>query len=150
MQKSGASARCGAAGTASRFALAADDVRFQLGQADRFRAGLIRAGASAATYRRRAGAIGLTARAGRAYRTSSPRSIRRLIPKSAQQGSWQFLRSTGRRFLRINSAVDERLDPFRETEAAAQLLAYNYRLLGQLATGNHGLQPWRRGHAACP
>ena len=39
-------------------------------------------------------------------------------------------------------AVDDRLDPFRSTEAAAQLLAYNYRLLGTwplaLTAYNHG------------
>jgi len=34
-----------------------------------------------------------------------------------------------RRYMRIDSAVDDRLDPFRSTEAAAQLLAYNYRVL---------------------
>ena len=38
--------------------------------------------------------------------------------------------------------MDDRLDPFRSTEAAAQLLAYNYRLLGTwplaLTAYNHG------------
>jgi membrane-bound lytic murein transglycosylase D len=62
--------------------------------------------------------------------------------KVGAAGLWQFLRSTGRRFLRIDAAVDERLDPFRETEAAAQLLAYNYRLLGTwplaITAYNHG------------
>ncbi|MGH8210830.1 MAG: LysM peptidoglycan-binding domain-containing protein, partial [Steroidobacteraceae bacterium] len=55
---------------------------------------------------------------------------------------WQFMRSTGRRYMRIDSAVDDRLDPFRSTEAAAQLLAYNYRILGTwplaLTAYNHG------------
>jgi membrane-bound lytic murein transglycosylase D len=52
------------------------------------------------------------------------------------------MRSTGRRYMRIDSAVDDRLDPFRSTEAAAQLLAYNYRVLGSwplaLTAYNHG------------
>jgi len=47
--------------------------------------------------------------------------------KVGAAGLWQFMRSTGRRYMRIDSAVDDRLDPFRSTEAAAQLLAYNYR-----------------------
>jgi membrane-bound lytic murein transglycosylase D len=55
---------------------------------------------------------------------------------------WQFMRSTGRRYMRIDSSVDDRLDPFRATEAAAQLLAYNYRVLGTwplaLTAWNHG------------
>jgi membrane-bound lytic murein transglycosylase D len=44
--------------------------------------------------------------------------------------------------MRIDGAVDDRLDPFRSTEAAAQLLAYNYRVLGTwplaLTAYNHG------------
>ena len=62
--------------------------------------------------------------------------------KVGAAGLWQFMRSTGRRYMRIDSAVDDRLDPFRSTEAAAQLLAYNYRLLGTwplaLTAYNHG------------
>jgi len=63
-------------------------------------------------------------------------------------GLWQFMRSTGRRYMRIDAAIDDRLDPFRSTEAAAQLLAYNYRLLGTwplaLTAYNHGAAGMRR------
>lgn len=45
-------------------------------------------------------------------------------------GIWQFTRSTGREYLAIGRCRDERLDPVRETEAAAQLLRYNYQVLG--------------------
>jgi len=62
--------------------------------------------------------------------------------KVGAQGLWQFMRSTGRRYLHIDSTVDDRLDPFRSTQAAAQLLAYNYHLLGTwplaLTAYNHG------------
>jgi membrane-bound lytic murein transglycosylase D len=54
------------------------------------------------------------------------------------------MRSTGRRFMRVDNSVDERLDPFRATEAAAQLLSYNYRLLGTwplaITAYNHGAE----------
>ena len=64
--------------------------------------------------------------------------------KVGAAGLWQFMRSTGRRFMRIDPAVDERLDPFRATEAAAQLLNYNYRLLGTwplaITAYNHGAE----------
>ena len=40
-------------------------------------------------------------------------------------GLWQFTRSTGRLFLRIDSVVDERLDPWKATDAAARLLVKN-------------------------
>ncbi len=55
---------------------------------------------------------------------------------------WQFMRSTGRRFLRIDAVVDERLDPYRSTEAAARFLEQNYIILGSwplaLTAYNHG------------
>lgn len=44
-------------------------------------------------------------------------------------GMWQFTRSTGRRFMRIDNVMDERLDPWRATTAAAQLLKYNHSLV---------------------
>ncbi len=44
-------------------------------------------------------------------------------------GMWQFTRSTGRRFMRIDNVMDERLDPWRASTAAAQLLNYNHSLL---------------------
>jgi membrane-bound lytic murein transglycosylase D len=45
-------------------------------------------------------------------------------------GIWQFTRSTGRQFLRITRYRDDRLDPMRETVAAARLLQSNYDTLG--------------------
>ena len=57
-------------------------------------------------------------------------------------GMWQFTRTTGRRFLRIDYAVDERRDPLRATEAAARYLRQNYELLGTwplaITAYNHG------------
>lgn len=49
--------------------------------------------------------------------------------KVGASGIWQFMRSTGRLFLKINDAVDERNDPVRATEAAAKLLKGNYESL---------------------
>jgi membrane-bound lytic murein transglycosylase D len=43
-------------------------------------------------------------------------------------GMWQFMRSTGRRFLYVTRTVDERKDPLASTRAAAQLLGENYQL----------------------
>lgn len=131
----------GPAGTPTRLAVAADDVRFQLGQADRFRAGLIRAGVwqqNIAHVLAREGLPPELAALPHVESSFDPAAY----SKVGAAGLWQFMRSTGRRFLHINSAVDERLDPFRETEAAAQLLAYNYQLLGSwplaITAYNHG------------
>ena len=49
-------------------------------------------------------------------------------------GLWQFTRSTGRRFLRIDSVVDERLDTYKATVSAARLLRENHRLTFKLAS----------------
>lgn len=62
-------------------------------------------------------------------------------------GIWQFMRSTGRQYLRINRRVDERKDPLESTRAAARLLKENYELFGKwplaITAYNHG----RRGVA---
>ena len=63
-------------------------------------------------------------------------------------GIWQFTRSTGRRFMRVDHVVDERNDPFTATRAAGQLLAYNYSITGSwpmaITAYNHGLAGVRR------
>ncbi|MBT8087307.1 MAG: LysM peptidoglycan-binding domain-containing protein [Gammaproteobacteria bacterium] len=63
-------------------------------------------------------------------------------------GIWQFTRSTGRRFMRVDHVVDERNDPFAATRAAGQLMAYNYSLTGNwpmaITAYNHGLSGVRR------
>ena len=44
-------------------------------------------------------------------------------------GIWQFTRATGGRYLRINSSIDDRKDPFASTEAAAKLFKKSYEEL---------------------
>ncbi|MFW6253421.1 MAG: lytic transglycosylase domain-containing protein [Chitinivibrionales bacterium] len=62
-------------------------------------------------------------------------------------GMWQFMPATARRFLTIDEIVDERLDPIRSTEAAAKLLAYNYKVLESwplaVTAYNHGVTGMR-------
>jgi membrane-bound lytic murein transglycosylase D len=131
----------------ARLTAAADDVRFQLGQADRFRAGLIRSGAWEAHIADVFARLGLPPELAVLPHVESSFNPA-AYSKVGAAGLWQFVRSTGRRFLRINSSVDERLDPFRETEAAAQLLSYDYRLLGSwplaITAYNHGAEGMRR------
>ncbi len=132
---------------AERLAQAADDVRFQLGQADRFRAGLRRAGAWEEHIWQTLAAQGLPPEIAALPHVESSFQPA-AMSKAGAAGLWQFIRSTGRRYLRIDRAVDERLDPYRSTEAAAQLLAYNYRLLGTwplaITAYNHGAEGMRR------
>jgi membrane-bound lytic murein transglycosylase D len=63
-------------------------------------------------------------------------------------GIWQFTRSTGRRFMRVDHVVDERNDPYAATRAAGRLMAYNYSITGNwpmaITAYNHGLAGVRR------
>lgn len=63
-------------------------------------------------------------------------------------GIWQFTRSTGRRFMRVDHVVDERNDPYAATRAASRLLAHNYSVTGNwpmaITAYNHGLAGVRR------
>jgi membrane-bound lytic murein transglycosylase D len=66
----------------------------------------------------------------------------RAFSKVGASGVWQFIRSTGKRYLRMDRAVDERRDPILATEAAAKLLRENYEALGSwylaVTAYNHG------------
>ena len=125
----------------SRLREAVDDIRFQLGQSDRFRAGLIRAGAWETHIAETLANRGLPAELAVLPHVESSFNPA-AYSKVGAAGLWQFMRSTGRRYMRIDRSVDDRLDPFRSTEAAAQLLGYNYRVLGTwplaITAYNHG------------
>lgn len=72
----------------------------------------------------------------------------RAYSKFGAAGIWQFTRSTGRRFLRIDYGIDERFDPYLSTEAAAKLLRENYEILGTwplaITAYNHGVNGMKR------
>ena len=59
-------------------------------------------------------------------------------------GMWQFMPDTGKKFLRITDAVDERRDPMASTRAAARLLKENRQILGNwplaVTAYNHGTE----------
>jgi membrane-bound lytic murein transglycosylase D len=133
--------------TPARLGQAAEDLRWQLGQSDRFRAGLVRAGAWQPHIGEVLANLGLPAEIAALPHVESSFDPY-AYSKVGAAGLWQFMRSTGRRFMRIDNAVDERLDPYRATEAAAQLLSYNYRLLGSwplaITAYNHGAEGMRR------
>jgi membrane-bound lytic murein transglycosylase D len=122
-------------------------MRFQLGQADRFREGLIRSSSWSSHIAETFANQGLPSELAVLPHVESSFDAA-AYSKVGAAGLWQFMRSTGRRYMRVDDAVDERLDPYRSTEAAAQLLAYNYRVLGSwplaLTAYNHGAAGMRR------
>lgn len=126
---------------------AAHHLRFQLGQSDKFKEGLIRSG-------RWMPHILKTLR-----EMNVPEEIACLphvessFNPSAYSfigaaGLWQFTRSTGRRFMRVDHVVDERLDPFASSVAAARLMQHNYATTGTwplaITAYNHGAAGVRR------
>jgi membrane-bound lytic murein transglycosylase D len=104
---------------------ASGQVRFQLGQADKFREGLVRMGRWESYIRQVLSARGLPTEL-----VALPHVESSYNPKAhshaGASGIWQFTRSTGRRYMRVDYVVDERRDPFLATIAAARLLKANY------------------------
>ncbi|MGB7932607.1 MAG: LysM peptidoglycan-binding domain-containing protein [Gammaproteobacteria bacterium] len=133
--------------TAKTLRAAADNLRFQRGQSDGFRDGLIRAGAWDRQIRAVLQELGVPeALAALPYVESSYHPSVRSSAGAA--GLWQFTRFTGRRYLRVDHVVDERLDPLESTTAAARLLQYNHSILKSwplaITAYNHGLSGMRR------
>ena len=131
----------------AEFRAAAGRLRFQLGQADRFKAGLIRSGIW------RDYIVEVLERHGvPAELVALPHVESSFDPtaysKAGAAGMWQFTRSTGLRYMRIDHIVDERRDPFLSTDAAARLLRDNYEVLGHwplaITAYNHGVSGMRR------
>jgi membrane-bound lytic murein transglycosylase D len=120
---------------------AAERVRFQRGLANRFRDGLIRSGRWEPHIRKVFRDRGLPEDLGALPHVES--SFNPLAySKVGAAGLWQFMPSTGAQYMRINRAVDERLDPWRSSEAAAALMRDNYRTTGTwplaITSYNHG------------
>jgi membrane-bound lytic murein transglycosylase D len=126
---------------------AAEQVRFQLGQADKFRAGLIRQG------RWRDYMRGVFAERGMPVELASLPHVESSFNPMARShvgasGLWQFTRSTGRIYMRLDHVIDERNDPWLATVAAARLLGANYQRTDSwplaLTGYNHGVGGMQR------
>lgn len=130
------------AGTSSKtFTQAAQRVRFQLGQSDRFREGLIRSGQWKPHIRAVLAKHGLPPELEALPHVESSFNPA-AYSKVAAAGMWQFMPATARQYMRVDHIVDERMDPFISTEGAAKLLKTNYKITGTwplaLTSYNHG------------
>ncbi|HSE42577.1 MAG TPA: transglycosylase SLT domain-containing protein [Acidobacteriota bacterium] len=69
------------------------------------------------------------------------------LSKTRAAGIWQFMPGTARLYMKVNSDVDERLDPYVATRAAARYLKRSYQMFGNwpvaLMSYNHGQQGMR-------
>jgi membrane-bound lytic murein transglycosylase D len=133
--------------TSSDLHRASNRVRFQLGQRDKFRDGIIRSGAYESVMRSIFREDGLPEDLAILPHVESSFNLK-AYSKYGAAGVWQFMRSTGRRFMRVDYTVDERLDPIASTYAAARLLKENYESLGTwplaITAYNHGVSGMRR------
>ena len=107
---------------------AANNLRFQRGQSDRFRDGVIRSGAweiAILDTLKNAGIPGALAVIPHIESSYNP-SVRSL---AGAVGLWQFTRMAGTKHLRVDHVVDERLEPLKSTMAATAKLKHNYEVL---------------------
>ncbi|HSR35801.1 MAG TPA: lytic transglycosylase domain-containing protein, partial [Desulfurivibrionaceae bacterium] len=134
----------------ARLRQAAASIRFQLGQKDRFLEGVIRSGSYLGQIKEIIRSYDLPEEL--AYLPHVESSFNyKAYSKFGAAGIWQFTQETGKRFLTIDYAVDERRDPIRATHAAARLLKENFDKLGSwplaLTAYNHGVNGMRRAKA---
>ncbi len=123
------------------FRLAMRNIRCQIGQKDRFLAGIIRSGAYIDKIKQTFRSAGLPEDL--AYLPHVESSFNpRAYSKFGAAGIWQFTRSTGRSYLRVDYIIDERRDPILSSFAAVKFLRHNYRKLKTwpmaITAYNHG------------
>jgi membrane-bound lytic murein transglycosylase D len=133
------------------FRKAMHNIRCQIGQRDRFVKGLIRSGAYIEQIKGIFRSEGLPEDL--AYLPHVESSFNpKAYSKFGAAGIWQFTRSTGRRFMTIGYAIDERRDPLLSSKAAAKLLKQNYEKLGDwpmaITAYNHGVSGMLRAKRA--
>jgi membrane-bound lytic murein transglycosylase D len=124
-----------------QFTEAAQNVRWQLGQSDRYLEGLVRSGAYRPHIDKVIRDMGLPPELAMLPHVES--SFHPGAQSSvAATGMWQFMRETATRFMRVDAVVDDRLDPYTSSVAAMQMLKSNYEMLGTwplaLTGYNHG------------
>jgi membrane-bound lytic murein transglycosylase D len=132
--------------------LAAENLRVQEGLRERFREGLLRSKYYRPTMERIFRTAGLPVELITLAQVES--GFERGAKSSAGAlGIWQFTRATGKQFMTIRGRHDDRLNPTRETEAAAKLLRSNYETLGDwplaITAYNYGTAGTARAAEQC-
>lgn len=131
---------------------AADRIRFQQGQKERFMEGIERSGLYLDTIRTILKSHGVPLRLAYLPHVESSFDVK-AYSKVGAAGLWQFMRYTGRSYgLNSNYLIDDRRDPVKASDAAARLLAYNYSQLKSwplaITAYNHGLAGMKRAVAS--
>ena len=143
----------GERGNRPAFRKAMYKIRCQIGQKDRFREGIVRSGAYIEKMKQIFQSYGLPLDL--VYLPHVESSFNnKAYSKFGAAGIWQFVREAGKRSMIVGYALDERWDPIRSSEAAAQLLKRSYEKFGSwplaITAFNHGIAgvlkaTWIRG-----
>jgi membrane-bound lytic murein transglycosylase D len=122
-------------------------IRFQQGQKDRFKLGVERSGAYLDYIRKVFKEYDIPLRIAYLPHVESSFNID-AYSRVGAAGMWQFMRRTGRLYLKIDYRIDERRDPYKATVAAAKLLKQNYEQVKSwplaITAYNHGLVSIKR------
>ncbi len=129
------------------FQAAMRNLRCQVGQKDPFRQGLIRSGAYLEEIMQIFRDYGLPVDL--AYLPHVESSFNpKAYSKFGAAGIWQFTRATGKQYMNVGYAVDERRDPIFSSRAAAQLLKQNFKKFRSwpmaITAYNHGVAGMQR------
>jgi membrane-bound lytic murein transglycosylase D len=139
-------------GGAPAVAGAAERLRLQRGMRESFRQGLEASSRYGAIFRRVFREAGLPEDLAYLPHVESAFTATARSPAGAV-GVWQFMPATGKRFLRMDEAVDERYDPVFATRGAARFLADAHTKLGSwplaITAYNHGLGGMARARELC-
>ncbi len=130
-----------------RMAAAAESIRIQTGMKERFHEGVVRSGAYISSIKEIFRSHGLPEDL--AYLPHVESSFdTSAFSKVGASGIWQFTKGTGKNYLRIDRAVDERSDPLIAAHAAARYLKNSHEQLGTwplaLTSYNYGTAGMRR------
>ena len=128
-------------------------IRCQMGEKNRFREGIIRSGAFFDQIKEVFHSYGLPEDLVYLPHVESSYNIK-AYSKLGAAGIWQFVRDAGKRYMTVGYAIDERWDPIRSSEAAAQLLKHSYEKFESwplaITAYNHGISgmlsaKWTKG-----
>ena len=124
------------------FQAAMRNLRCQVGQKDPFRQGIIRSGAYLQEIKQIFRDSGLPEDL--AYLPHVESSFNpQAYSKFGAAGIWQFTRPTGKRYMTVSYAVDERRDPIISSHAASRLLEANFKKFQNwpmaITAYNHGV-----------
>ena len=130
-----------------KFSKAAENIRVQQGIKDRFEQGLSRMHLYLTEIKKALREAGVPEEI--AYLPLVESSFNnQSLSKTRAAGIWQFMPATARSYsLKVNSDIDERLDPYVATRAAARYLSRSYQMFGNwpvaIMSYNHGQQGMR-------